>query len=401
MKPASPITRALRGAAIAALLGAPATGVAQERSPAAPRAPDGARPARAWNLALTGEQLWESNVRFIRPDDRGDFVSRIGAAVTRSWQGRRGRVALTAAGDGTRFLEQADLNRFTYGAGADASRQFSRRLAGQLGYAMRSALARDLAGPANAGVLLPLVFSRTNSAAGLASYRLSPTTVASVDARYDRVTFDSPRPVDSLRLSDGWTAAQRVSLTRQASRSATIGAGYELARSSSQGREGDAHTALATWERRLGRRLGARVAAGVVHLQPLGGGEAHTLLAGGAELRARAARDVFAARYERSASQAFGFGRILATDQLSAAYDRDLTPALAVGLRASRAASADPAGGFRLTTGSYAAEAHYALARGVTVGGRLFVRRRDDGAAAPVVASRGAALSFAYGRLVP
>jgi hypothetical protein len=347
-------------------------------------------------VALSGEQVWESNVRFARPGDPGDFVSHVGAIVGRTWQGPRRRLALSVAGDAMHFREQSDLNRVTYGASADASRQFSPRLAGQLGYVVRSALARDLAGAANAGVLLPLVLSRANSAAGLLSYRLSQRVAASVGTHYDRVTFDS------RQLDDGWNAGGRVLVTRQTGRSGGIGGSYEFVRSSAQGSEGDAHTAAATWERLLGEHLGARLVAGATRLRPLGSGEVRTQPTGAAELRARSPHGAFTGRYDRSASQVFGFGRTLTTDHVSVAYDRDLTSALVLRGRAGYARSADPtAGDFRLTSQDYAVDARYALTRGLTLGGGIFLRRRDQGATTPPVASHGLALSLAYGRALP
>jgi hypothetical protein len=368
----------------------PAIVQSQERGPANEAEPTPR--TNYWTFSLWGQQLWESNVRFLTPNDSGDLVSRAGGTLGRTWQGERGRVTFAASGDASRFQDQVDLNRVSYRVSGDASRRLTRRLTGQLAYAVTSAQTRELTvNGAATGVLLPFVWSRIQSANGAAAYRVSPTLEVRSESRYDQVHFDSPG------LEDGWSAAERLSLSRRTERHGTFAASVEYARDNSQGRHGDVQTLATTWTNTLARRVDLRVAAGAVRVRQLGSTSAGatTEPVGGLELRRLGEHDALSLRVERGASQAFGFGRVLVNDQLGATYGRELTSLLSVALRGTYVHNTDPGGAFDITSQHYEMELRYLLTRNLTFVGGPFVRRQDQGTP---ISGRGMSVMLTYER---
>lgn len=345
-----------------------------------------------WAFSLWGSQLWESNVRFVQPNDSGDFVSRTGATLRQTWQSERGRMAIALSGDLSHFRKETDLNQASYRLEGTAARRLTRRLDGQLSYTFSSAQSRELTFTgAVTGVLLPFVRSRVHAGAAGATYRISRTLEVQTDSRYADVRFDSPA------LEGGWSAAERLSFNWLTSRVGTFSTSYEYGRDNSGGQDGDVQTLAATWRRQLMRRVDIRVDAGGVRLRQLGNSSGHATIApvAGVTLRRESPNDVLSLRAERSASQAFGFGRLLVNSLAGATYHRNLTPLLSVGMRGRYAHNADPAGAFRITSQQYDLDVRYLLTRHLNLVGGPFLRRQDQGI---VINGRGVAVMMTYDR---
>jgi hypothetical protein len=369
-----------------------------QREPApAPIAEPAARRADApprWMLALDLEQGWESNVRFSAADDRGDFHGRVGLVAARVWQMPRTRLAVTGGGGATLYRELTDQNRATYALGADVDRRLTRRLDGRLGVAYQTALTRSLTTTANAGLELPPVLGHTAEATGKASYLLSPTTTVTLDSRYTDVWFDS------TILVGGRTVASRLTMGRQVGSASTLALGYEHQLSSSRDGDANGHTMFGEWRLRPGRTMTARLMAGVTRAQSLGTSEPPPLSAvGAAELRAQFASDALGASVERSVSQGFGLGRVVATTRFATGYDRRLGRDWSVALRADYAWSEDPADRtFSLRSGDGTFDVRYQLARDFTATVGAFARRREQG---EQITSYGTQMGVVYRGLLP
>lgn len=340
---------------------------------------------------MEANEGWDSNVRFLAPGGSGDLVTRLDARLDRAWSGRRGRFALSGAGQGFLYRRVSDLNRVAYGADADGSFLLSPRAAVRLSDSFRTTYASELASLTQAGLLLPTVVSRANTARGGFSYGVSRRTTASLDLQHETVSFDSPSLIPGSRIMA--LAAVSHDLTR----TDTVGAGYQIQRMMVRGRHSNAQTLDARWSRALGTGVRTRLRAGATRFGLLAGPSSpRTTFVGGASLDARRGRHAVDAQYDRFVDLAYGLGRIRINELLSARYAVSLTSELSFDVRALRGEGRDPEDpSFSLRTRDVEAGLRYAISRDLTLAGIYSRRRLSQSPFAPI-SSQGGALLLSY-----
>jgi hypothetical protein len=175
-------------------------------SPAAPQqgaparaepvdAPVAARP-RAWEYALGAGVSWDSNVEFLVPGGRGGTAVVPRAALARVFSGPYAQVRASAAGRWSGYPDQEQARQYNADFGLDGSYRRSPSTTWRanasygVGYSDTSRILLEQ------GVLLPLVKTRSLSAAlGLAK-RMGTQTSLRFDERFYRTGFDSPGLID-------------------------------------------------------------------------------------------------------------------------------------------------------------------------------------------------------------
>ncbi|HEY2944455.1 MAG TPA: hypothetical protein VGN09_18630 [Vicinamibacteria bacterium] len=349
-------------------------------------------PAARWKLSLDAQEGWDSNVLFSAPAGAGDLMTRLAARLDRTWSGRRGRFALSGGGQGSLYRRVSELNHFTYTGDADGSWLASPRTVIRVSDAFRTSYASELAALTGAGLLLPPVISRANTARGGLSYGASRRTTAALDLQHETVSFDSPSLIGGSTLSAG------AALSRELSRADTATAGYQYQWSTVEGRHSVTHTLHATWSRALGSSVHTRARLGASRFQPLTTTSFRTTPVGTLGIDGRWGRQSIDARYDRFVDLAYGLGRLRINGLLSARYAVSVTADLVLDVRAVRGRSDDPADpSFALTNTDLAANLRYAVAPGFAVVGS-YSRRRSTLAPSPPVSSQGATVFLSYER---
>lgn len=362
------------------------TALALTEAPA--QAPVAVGGPRVWQMDVRAEQGWESNVRFARPDDPGDAVSRAGVGVTGALQTGLTRLAVSARGDLSHFQHLSGLDQSTYGFAAGMTHAFTPRLAVDLGALARTSLSRDVVQIGQVLTLLPFALTRSYGGTGSAAYRLTPQTTGSLSATYTRVGFDIPT------LAGGSSATGRASLLHRYGVDDAYGVGYELQRNTTVGRSHDSHTLDLSWQPTVGS-FSARLRAGATALRAPPGTDVRRLSAlratGEATLRRRFAEGAAGVYYRRAVGQAFGLGRVLSTDQAGASIDRVLRRGLTFRADGSESWSTDPTGpALRLRYATATAELQERVHPLLSVAVGAFVRER---VASDVVSARGLRLT--------
>jgi hypothetical protein len=351
-----------------------------------------AAPLPRWNLSVDAQQGYDDNVRFAAPGGAGDFVTRLGAKLDRTWAGRRGRFAVSGAGQGWLYRRISDLNRFSYAADADGSYLLSPRAVIRVSDAWRTSSASELAALTGSGLLLPTVLSHANNARGSFSYSASRRTTASLELRHETVSFDSPSLIGGSTLTAG------AGLSHDLGRVDTASAAYQYQVSTVLGEHSVTQTVHGTWSRALGRSGHARARMGASRFQPLRTSSSRTSPVGGAGLDGRWGRQAIEAQYDRFVDLAYGLGRVRINNLLSARYALSLTSKMTVDVRALRGRSVDPSDpSFELTNTDLGGDLRYAFARGFSVVGS-YSRRKSVQGPLPPVSSQGATVAFTYGR---
>lgn len=165
-------------------------------------------------------------------------------------------------------------------------------------------------------VAIPSTIYHTLSTAGSASYAVSERTAAQVQASYNQVRFDTAGVPDGSTFSTGGTFQHRYS------ERSSVGMVYLYQSNDGVGQSGTIHSALGSWGSNHDR-IDVALQLGV--LANATKGEDRWIEPGGsAQLRYRLSRGAIDLRFDRSAAQAFGVGRILLTNQASAGLTQTL-----------------------------------------------------------------------------
>ena len=315
---------AIGSAACVALAAAPETVLSQ-----------GAGPAPNTKTVLVGirsETAYEQNPTFAigGPEDISTQLSGTGSLVMAV-----GRGTLTAGGqvDRSFYKRLTTLNRFTYSGNGAGQYNFSSRFGVQaaVSYATMTIAGQsidDIAAPVPVldpatiappvapvnSVPVPSTVFHSLSAAGGASYTLSERTSAQFSGTYSKVMFDT------TGIPEGSTIGGGAALQHRYSERGSVGLSYQYQTNQGVSQAPTVHTALGTWARSYERiDLGAQL--GVVS-NATQGVDSWTEPGGGAQLKYRMARGSIDFRYNRSAAQAFGLGRILISDEGTVAIGR-------------------------------------------------------------------------------
>ena len=353
-------------------------------------------PLHPWSLALDAHEGWDSNVRFFEPGGPGDMVTRLDARLDRAWSGPRGRLLLSGGGQGFLYRTVSDLNHFAYGADADGSFLPSPRATIRLRESFRTTYASELAAFTQAGLLLPPVVTRANTARGDFSYSVSRRTVASLDLQHETVSFDAPPLVPGSKMTAG------AAVSHELSRTDAVGVGYQFQRMAVRSEHSNTQTLEARWSRALGSIAHARLRAGATRFQLLAAPSSpRTTAVGGASLDARWGRHTIEAQYDRFVDLAYGLGRVRINELLSARYAATLTPELGLDVHAVRGAGQDPGdASFALRTTDLETSLRYALTRNLALAGTYSIRRVSQ-TPFPLLSSQAAMLFVSYRQAFP
>ena len=345
-----------------------------------------------WRLSLDAEEAWESNVRFSSPESPGDTVSRLAARLDRTWSDRRGRFSLAGGGRGSLYREVSDLNRFTYNADAGGEYLLSPRAVVRASDSFLTSYASEIGALTGAGLLLPTVLSRVNTARGGFAYAASRRTTAELEVRDERVSFDDPS------LVGGSTTSAAATLGRQLTRADTLSATMQYSLSSVEAERSRTQTGYATWSHAFGASVRGRARFGASRFQPLGEPAYRTTAVGGADVEARWGRQTIEGRYDRFVDLAYGLGRVRVNGLFSGRYAVSLTSGLVADVRAFRGRSDDPAdASFELTNTDLAAGLRYTMTRGIALVGSYTRRKSVQAPAAPVF-NQGVSVFVTYER---
>ncbi|HEY4304341.1 MAG TPA: hypothetical protein VGM82_07740 [Gemmatimonadaceae bacterium] len=289
------------------------------------RSQDSKGDSRTLVVGIRTATAYEKNPLFVTggPDDISAQVSGVGGYVM-----SLGRTDLTLGGqlDRSFYKRIEQLNRFTYAGAGTAHVLVSPRLNLQATASYATLVISNQSIEAPNGpvpvipptaiappvattntVAVPSTIYHTLSAAGSAAYAWSERTTSQVQTSYNQVRFDTAGVPDGSTFSAGGTVQHLVS------EHGAVGLVYQFQTNGGVAQAGKIHTVLGSWGSSydhvdLGVQLGVLANA-------TQGQDAWTAPGGGAQFRYRVQRGSIDLRYDRSAAQAFGVGKILITDQ--------------------------------------------------------------------------------------
>jgi hypothetical protein len=189
-------------------------------------------PAEPWSLSFGAGEVYDSNLNFspgTGSGGAGEFGSQIYAGGSRTWTGRRGGGSLNGNAADSFYSHATDFNAFTYGVGASGSYQVTRRLTWTANDTLSSAYAQDTTLLTNAGLLLPKIIVRTNSATSAFSYALSPKSQIIWGLTTTAVGFASPQFAGATNVGTNFN------FSRQLGTSQTLGISYDYQITNSSG----------------------------------------------------------------------------------------------------------------------------------------------------------------------
>ena len=231
-------------------------------------------------------------------------------------------------------------------------------------------------------------------------YRFGTATSVTVDARHERVDFDSPTLVDGSQLALGATINHRRSAV------GGLGASYLFVASTTAAQRSESHTAYGSWRRLLGPRWTTGISAGITHSSRAQGNYPYAV----GELGATYGRAFFSARLSTNLSQAYGAGyeqevrtagltvRRAVGRRVTASLSGVFADAEAIQSPAAAAAGGSPPG-YRTLNATGAVRVRISRAWGLDMDAFTMRLRPRPGAALVTVADTvtgGAGLAFVY-----
>jgi hypothetical protein len=281
---------------------------------------------RSLVFGVRSASAYEKNPLFVSggPDDISTQLSGTGAFVM-----ALGRSTLSLGGQADRsFYKRIDqLNRFTYAGDGTGHLALTPRLALQATASYATLVISSsqsgvdqtvVSAPVTPTTITPPVATtnpiavpstiyHTLSAAGSAAYALTERTSSQVQVAYNQVRFDTSNVPSGATFSAGGTMQHLYS------EHSAVGLVYQFQTNSGVTQAGTIHSLLGSWGR-TSERVNLGLQLGVL-ANATKGQQSWTEPGGGAQLGYKLARGSLDFRYDRSAAQAFGLGRILITDQ--------------------------------------------------------------------------------------
>jgi hypothetical protein len=273
------------------------------------------------------ETAYEANPLFAQGGPE-DISTQLSATSSLLLAVGRGNLSLGGQVDRAFYRRLKTLDRFTYSGDGAAQYGLTSRLALQAAASYATLLISGAGAPDAGGttpvtapggggidapvatvntIAVPSTIFHTLSLAGAASYTLSERTSAQLSTTFNQVMFDT------TGLPDGSTFGGGATLQHRYSERGSVGLAYQYQTNSGVSQAPTVHSALGTWGRSFERfDLGAQL--GIVS-NATKGEDSWIEPGGGAQLRYRLARGALDFRYNRSAAQAFGLGRILISDE--------------------------------------------------------------------------------------
>jgi hypothetical protein len=273
---------------------------------------------RPWSFSLGVKEDYQTRARLSVASDKPDLISRVGGILHYSHSSPRFQLLFNGSGAGMFWKEEHSLNRFTYAGTVAGNYIASQRLTFSFADALTSAYTYEHTALVENGLFLPQVQSLTNRATAGLDYQLSGRTTLSFNVRNDLVKFNAPGLIPGSRFSAD------TQLKRQVSQRSSFGIVYSFNRHDNRDRITLVNAVLASWNGTLSARLDADAAIGLGLLHDSLEPSDHALPVAAAGLRAHFQHTTFAARYHRSVSPAYGFGRDRLTDSLDLDFNRTL-----------------------------------------------------------------------------
>jgi hypothetical protein len=284
-----------------------------------------------WTLSFSAQEAYESNVLsgyFLAPGETaGDFLTRLGAKLSRRFPAKRARFGLTLDGGGSIYREVTDLNRFTWAASADGGYDLSRRLAVDVQASSSLGYVRDFIRLDVDSTLAPYTLTRYDDGRATVRIYAARDTVVRLEARGYRYDFQG----DTL-LTNGKTFVAGARVSHSFSSGTLLGGTAEYERTSS-GPTYEVERAFLTFRKRVARGWEARLEAGAARHRQLptvppivllpgveDPTEARISPVGSGVLDGSYDRHSLRAAASRSVSQTYGFGSVGKVDTVSLAY---------------------------------------------------------------------------------
>ncbi|MFN8092264.1 MAG: hypothetical protein U0599_08615 [Vicinamibacteria bacterium] len=359
------------------------------------------RPRRSpWNLTLRAGEGWVRNPGAVPGGTASSPATRGSVAVGYQRTGGRSTVGLSADAAGARYHDYGTLNNVGGGGSIRLARTLSPRASVTVGDSLETRYAYENSLLMNSGVVLGPVRTLTNVATAGFGYRFGSVTSFTVDARHERVDFDSPTLVDGSQLALGATINHRRSVL------GGLGASYLFVASTTAAQRSESHTAYGSWRRLLGPRWTTGLSLGITHSSRAQGNYPYAV----GELGATYGRAFFSARFSTNLSQAYGAGyeqevrtagltvRRAVGRRVTASLSGVFADAEAILSPAAAAASGSPPG-YRTLNATGAIRVRISRAWGLDMDAFTMRLRPRPGAALVTVADTvtgGAGLAFVY-----
>jgi hypothetical protein len=295
-------------------------------------------PIQPWSLTLGAGEAYDSNAGFSGPKGRGDTASNLQVGLGRSWTSRRGDMMFKGNAGQSFYRQITTLNQFTYGFVGSANYAITRRLSWTVGDSLSSNYARDIRVLTDAGLLLPTVITRSNSAATQLTYALTPKTGVRWKLAETNIGFSSRQFIGGANVTTS------LGIERQMSRSQTLGVTHSFQRTFSNGEQSVIQSLLGTWQATAGKVVTLNATAGL-RSYTLPGQRGYRFSPGGSlGLRARPSKShTLGLTYERIIEQTFGLSnRTHLVHLVTANYGLSLGTRLAFELGGSYSRGTDP-----------------------------------------------------------
>jgi hypothetical protein len=350
------------------------------------------RADQPWSLNLAASELSETNVQPGLTANSAAVGSELNGNLARTWTSRRGGV--TFNGNASEFLYRGSasgLNQFFYGVGVGASYLVSPRVSFNVSENLTSSYAQDVTTLTDSGLLPPKVLTRANSASTALSYDLSPRTHIRWGLNDQNVS------VDSSQFAAASTLGTSINISRQLSRSQTVGVTTDYQRITGAG-ESENIGLLGTWQRPIGKSFTVNAAGGIRPYTLPGQSSFRTAPAGSLGITAHLRRsDTLGLSYDRSVEQGLGNGTLL-TQGVAASYGLSLGRRLTLAGSAGYRRGADPVDASHLLVGQNGSTSvRYVVTQNLTASINYSLYQITN-SPNPNVSSRRAAVSLTYGR---
>ncbi len=303
---------------------APATIVAQEPA----TANIVTAPAPRWRFQVTADGTWYENAYFTAADSPATWSTSGRASLGLQQSFSRGSVSLTGYGGTIYYPEINSFNQATYGGNFSLDWAPSRRTNIRIGQTYDRSNTRSLTALDMEGLPLPTTGINTATTTIGITHGLSQVWQLGVRGAFTWRSYDNNTVIGGEQLYGTTDLARRLG-----KHSATF-LSYGYSSSWFSGANERAHQVLLGFRRQT-QRSGFDVAGGVAYLENVG----QWYPAGHAEFTASGRKASFALRYSRDCGLAFGYGRQMITDLVSAtlgyrpARRLDLTAAYNYGYR--------------------------------------------------------------------
>jgi hypothetical protein len=269
------------------------------------------RGAPSWHFMVSATSSWYDNASFEGSSSAGSAWSAHGT-VALSHQGRfrTGGFSISAFGGAIYYPDANDFNQPTYGGAFNLNWTASRGTTLTFGQVYRRTSTRDLTPVDTQGLPLPTTAINTSMSSVGLKHKLSKTWQLGMNASFLLERFDDPRLVGGDQLNAG------LSLQHQIGRQTGLYGQYSF---SSAFYENDrpaqrSHQALLGGQRQVEHGVGFELAGGAGYVEAT-----HSFYPSGrAGLTASERHLTFSLLYHRDFGQAFGYGRQMIGDLVSA-----------------------------------------------------------------------------------